>query len=189
MAVISIDLTNAFDNLSHQKPLLTLQDYRSGKSALSWFHDYLSSRMQRVAAHSTHSPFFLCDKRVPQGSVFVQFLLNLYIANLPTLTLSCNATLPSFVDERKTKLPSRHLQVAVRCLAKLMLILVYHKIFKAMEKSFKPWKKYHLWELHFQLVHSECQRVSTCVLPGATCYSYQQHATSKISGTVLSETG
>ena len=67
-AMVLLDLSKAFDSVSHEILLLKLKDVGASNTCLQWFHSYLSDRQQVVKIKSTLSdPLLLCTG-VPQGS-------------------------------------------------------------------------------------------------------------------------
>ena len=53
--VIYLDMSKAFDKVSHRKLLRKLRDYGFGGKLLAWLESYLHDRMQRVTAFRVNS--------------------------------------------------------------------------------------------------------------------------------------
>ena len=53
--VIYLDMSKAFDKVSHRKLLRKLRDYGFGGKLLAWLESYLHDRMQRVTAFGVNS--------------------------------------------------------------------------------------------------------------------------------------
>ena len=83
--LVSIDLSAAFDTVSHQRLLQTLESLGVTGSALKWFETYLSLRSQviSVAGHKSTSQPLECG--VPQGSVLGPVLFTVYTSPLGAL--------------------------------------------------------------------------------------------------------
>ena len=64
-----IDLSKAFDTISHSKLLAKLPSYGIHDRELSWFTDYLFGRKAYVQYNQTVSDSFLFNSGVPQGSI------------------------------------------------------------------------------------------------------------------------
>ena len=67
-AIIFIDLSKAFDRVTHQQLLLQLHGAGISGSALRWFVSYLTERQQRVITRHDSSLYMGVTRGVPQGS-------------------------------------------------------------------------------------------------------------------------
>ena len=75
VAVISIDLSKAFDSLPHNLLLAKLKAYGLNKQACILLRNFLNGRQQRVKINDTFSPWMSLTRGVPQGSVLTHFYL------------------------------------------------------------------------------------------------------------------
>jgi len=72
--LIGLDLSTAFDTVSHDTLLQRLQtEFGVTGTALSWLRSYLSGRSQFVKLGNHQSPAVSLNVGVPQGSVLGPF--------------------------------------------------------------------------------------------------------------------
>ena len=82
-AVCLIDMSAAFDVVSHSLLLEKLELYGFDNSALSWMKSYLSDRTQCVCVDGTLSRQLSVDCGVPQGSILSPVLYCLFTNDFP----------------------------------------------------------------------------------------------------------
>ena len=74
-----IDVSKAFDSISHNKLIYKLKKYGFGGIFLLWIENFLTNRPQRVKINSELSPMHISTSGVPQGSILGPLFFILYI--------------------------------------------------------------------------------------------------------------
>ncbi|XP_037521373.1 uncharacterized protein LOC119398612 [Rhipicephalus sanguineus] len=84
-AVLGLDLTKAFDNVTHRAILEALSELNVGAKTYSYIKDFLSNRTATLTIGGLQSEVIkLGSKGTPQGSVLSPMLLNIALMGLPT---------------------------------------------------------------------------------------------------------
>ena len=97
VGTVFLDLSKAFDLVSHTILLKKLAMYKFSSLTLSWFESYLSSRTQQVSISGKLSQAKSVSAGVPQGSVLGPVLFILYVNDMFLHTNSC--VLDMFADD------------------------------------------------------------------------------------------
>ena len=82
--LLQIDLSKAFDMVSHEKLLRDLNKTKVPDTIKRWFNTYLHGRQSRVNFRNKTSNARNVKTGVPQGAVTSPILFNFYLFNLPT---------------------------------------------------------------------------------------------------------
>ncbi len=97
--VIYLDMSKAFDRVSHMQLLKRLRDFGFGGNTLNWFRSYLKDRRQQTTVLGATSSALTVTSGVPQGSILGQLLFLLYQNNLSN---SINhSKIATFADDTK----------------------------------------------------------------------------------------
>ena len=81
--LLFIDISKAFDSLKHKVLLHKLEHLGLSERSLRWFRSYLANRQQSVLINGELSESHTITLGVPQGSILVPLLFNVYINSLP----------------------------------------------------------------------------------------------------------
>lgn len=96
VGALLIDLSKAFDSVTHSLLYNELASIGCDSCSLDWFGSFLSSRSQRVVIGKTTSPWLSVTKGVPQGSALSPLLFNIFVRDLPQ---ACDGAVFQFADD------------------------------------------------------------------------------------------
>ena len=110
-----MDLTKAFDSVSHPKLLKVLESYKINYTVHKWISSFLSNRSHCVAISNENSLFLPVISGVPQGSVLGPLLFIIYFNDITSIIDKENAVnISLFADD--TKLFGTNLDSLQNCL-------------------------------------------------------------------------
>ena len=100
--LVLLDLSAAFDTVSHAELISTLQRLEITGRALQWFTSYLTDREQytQIGLSKSSSEPMRCG--VPQGSVLGPILFTIYTTSLGSLFRSHNMNYQLYFDDSQT---------------------------------------------------------------------------------------
>ena len=97
--VIYIDMSKAFDKVSHSQLVDRLHDFGFCGNILKWFSSYLSNRYQQTTVLGATSRRLAVTSGVPQGSILGPLLFLLYENHLANNVT--NSSVATFADDTK----------------------------------------------------------------------------------------
>lgn len=101
-ALVLLDLSKAFDSISHQRLLQKLCAVGASPAPVSWSQSYLTGRMQAVNIDSILSDPLLITHGIPEGAILSPLLFCTYLNDLPDAPQFCQ--LESYVNDSKVLL-------------------------------------------------------------------------------------
>ena len=77
-----MDLSKAYDYLSHDLLIAKLKAYGFDMASLSLLKNYFANRKQRTKVGSSYIDWFKFIRRIPQGSILGPLLFNIFINDI-----------------------------------------------------------------------------------------------------------
>ena len=111
---VFMDLSKAFDSISHELIIAKLNAYGFDENALVLIHSYLRKRKLSVRISNVYSSFQHIVSGVPQGSVLGPIIFNFYINDL--FLFIKQATIYNYADDNTLACFSKSLPELVRVL-------------------------------------------------------------------------
>ena len=98
-ALVSIDLSAAFDSVDHDVLVKRLEDYFGFSAIVQLFKSFLSERSQYVILGNARSKSIPVLQGVPQGSVLWARLYTLYVRPMSEICKRHNIHYHSYADD------------------------------------------------------------------------------------------
>ena len=98
MQAVFLDLSKAFDSLSHEILLKKLNSLNFSASAIETIGSFLSNWLQQVPLNGIVSDWIKLKQGVPQGTVLGPLLFNIYVNDL-SYTINENAHVIQYADD------------------------------------------------------------------------------------------
>lgn len=98
-ALIFLDISAAFDTVSHDILLNRLKEIGIQGIILQWFQPYLSKRYQQIRTYTTTSKPYQQIQGVPQGYALSAMLFNIYPQSLCSMIRSHNVDFHVYADD------------------------------------------------------------------------------------------
>ena len=83
VGALMLDLSKAFDSISHPQLISELESIGCSQPALNWFTSFLTGRQQRIQMGGHAASWKPVSKGVPQGSPLSPLLFNIIVRHLP----------------------------------------------------------------------------------------------------------
>ena len=112
---VLLDLSKAFDSLSHEILLSKLKSLGFSFSAINFINSFLSDRMQQVSLNGVKSDWIELKQGVPEGTILGPLLFNLYVNDL-TGQITEDARIIQYADDCLLFCSHQDPDIALQCL-------------------------------------------------------------------------
>jgi hypothetical protein len=150
--VIYLDMSKAFDKISHVRLLHRLRGFGFGGNLLMWFDSYLLKRRQQTTVLGATSTALPVTSGVPQGSILDPQLFLLYTNDLSSSIVNLNAA--AFADDTKIfKVINSRTNAMLLQNAIFSTLIPPHPMLVCIltHQNVKPSRKYNKIEFPYQL--------------------------------------
>ena len=111
-----IDLSKAFDCISHELILAKLHAYGFSLRALRLIHSYLTNRKQTTGVNANYSSWEEILFGVPQGSILGPLLFNIFLCDL--FLIMKETSFASYADDNTPYVTAENLDEVIKSLEK-----------------------------------------------------------------------
>ena len=112
---VLLDLSKAFDSLSHEILLSKLRSLGFSSSAISFIKSFLSDRLQQVSLNGVKSYWIELKQGAPKGTILGPLLFNLYV-NYLTGQITEDARIIQYADDCWLFCGHQDPDIALQCL-------------------------------------------------------------------------
>ena len=112
---VLLDLSKAFDSLSHKIFLSKLKSLGFSSSAINFIKSFLSDRLQQVSLNGVKSDWIELKQGVPQGTILGPLLFTLYVNDL-TEQITEDARIIQYADDCLLFCSHQDPDIALQCL-------------------------------------------------------------------------
>ena len=137
VGMASLDLSKAFDSISHTHLLQKLTNIGLGEDVVKWMKSYLTNRRQKTKFSSTISEIEIVKSGVPQGSILGPILFIIFTNDLVT-AFNDQALVVSYADDTQLLVAGKTLQEVKEKLE--MIIKIAQKWYKNNSLMSNPTK-------------------------------------------------
>ena len=124
VAAAFLDLSKAFDSISHEIVLNKLKQYNFDLITISMIRSFLSERYQKVTLPNCHSDWIKLYQGVPQGTVLGPLLFNIYVNDMQNeVQNDCN--LLQYADDTMVFKSDSNLHKAIASLVQIVKKLLF----------------------------------------------------------------
>ena len=109
-----MDLSKAFDCLPHDLLMLKLEAYGLSENSLKLLKSYLENRRQRIKIGNNYSEWDTLIKGVPQGSILVPVLFNVFINDI--FHFVQDSTIYNYADDNTLSYSDTNINTVVKTL-------------------------------------------------------------------------
>ena len=120
-AIVSLDLSKAFDSINHDLLLNKLLKLNLSTPAILWIKSYLTNRHQKTKFEKHVSTSTEIKSGVPQGSIIGPLLFLIFTNDLPSnFTDKCR--IMSYADDTQLIIEAENLQILIRKIEEMINI-------------------------------------------------------------------
>jgi hypothetical protein len=154
--IIFLDLTKAFDSVSHVHLLTKIQRFGINGRTLEWFRSYLSNRMQYTVVNDATSTEIPVLSGVPQGSILGPLLFIIYINDMPS-NVDVRCPIQLYADDSKIS----------------STIDSYHDCYRLQEQLERLVRWSREWRLNFNASKCKIMSITRKTLPHRYYYNIE----------------